>query len=90
MSPAWLNWVGTAASLELFCEIGVEAIHEHDLSLGRVASEAMGIESTDSAIVSLDVAHIHDLGARLDLAGIAAAMRQGALARVVPPLQHPR
>lgn len=79
MSPAWMNWVGTAASLELFGEIGVGAIHEHDLSLSHAASERLGIASTDSAIISLDVAHIADLGDRLERAGIAAAMRQGGL-----------
>ena len=79
MSPAWMNWVGTAASLGLLSEIGVESIHEHDLSLSSAASEEMGFESTNSSIISLDVAHITDLGARLDRAGIAAAMRQGGL-----------
>jgi len=79
MSPAWLNWAGTAASLDLVAEVGVAAIGAHDLALSMAASEALGIEASDSAILSIDVADIDDLGERLDRAGIAAAMRQGAL-----------
>ena len=30
LSPAWLDWVGTAITLEYLEEVGVEAIHEHD------------------------------------------------------------
>ena len=31
LSPAWFSWVGTAPALELLEQIGVEAIHDHDL-----------------------------------------------------------
>ena len=34
-SPAWFAWVGTEPALELINEIGVEAIHEHDLGLAN-------------------------------------------------------
>src|SRR6476619_3620446 len=34
-SPAWFMWVATAPSLAVIEQIGVEAIHEHDLSLAN-------------------------------------------------------
>src|SRR3712207_7087147 len=40
VSPAWLDWVGTAAALEYVEAAGVEAIHAHDVGLAnRLRSE---------------------------------------------------
>jgi selenocysteine lyase/cysteine desulfurase len=53
MSPAWLDWVGTAAALEYVEGIGVEAIHAHDVGLANVLRHGLGLPSSDSAIVSI-------------------------------------
>lgn len=76
VSPAWLNWVATAASLELIESIGVAAIHDHDLALADRFCEGLGRPPTDSAIVSVDRKGAFE---RLERAGIRAAVRDGAV-----------
>ena len=79
VSPGWPAWVGTAASLGLIEEIGVPAIEAHDLGLASAAADAFGVDDPVSAVLSIDVAHLPDLEARLAGAGIRAAVRNGAL-----------
>jgi selenocysteine lyase/cysteine desulfurase len=76
VSPAWFSWVGTAPALELIEEIGVEAIHAHDLALANRFRAGLGLAPSDSAIASVDVP---DAATRLQRAGIVAAMRGGRL-----------
>ena len=76
VSPAWFSWVGTAPALELIEQIGVDAIHAHDLALANRFRAGLGLEPSDSAIVSVD---IPDASERLARAGIVAAMRGGRL-----------
>jgi selenocysteine lyase/cysteine desulfurase len=76
LSPAWFCWVGTAPALELIEEIGIEAIHAHDVALANRLRAGLGLEASDSAIVSVD---IPDAAARLERAGIVTAMRGGRL-----------
>jgi selenocysteine lyase/cysteine desulfurase len=76
VSPAWFCWVGTAPALALIEDIGVPAIHEHNLALANRFRVGLGLEPSDSAIVSVD---IPDAGERLARAGIVAAMRGGRL-----------
>jgi selenocysteine lyase/cysteine desulfurase len=76
LSPAWFSWVGTAPALELIEQIGVQAIHDHDVALANRFRAGLGMEPADSAIVSADVP---DAAARLQQAGIVAAMRGGRL-----------
>ena len=71
-SPAWFSWVGSVAALELLGEVGIDAIHEHDLALANRFRAAMGMEPGDSAIVTVD----GDLD-RLWAAGIQAAKPAG-------------
>jgi selenocysteine lyase/cysteine desulfurase len=75
-SPAWFSWVGTQPALELVVAIGVEAIHAHDVGLANRFRAGLGLEPSDSAIVTADVP-----GAReaLERAGITAAERGGRL-----------
>lgn len=75
-SPAWFSWVGTAPALELVEAIGVEAIHEHDVGLANRFRAGLGLEPSDSAIVSADVPGARE---RLEAAGIVAAERGGRL-----------
>jgi selenocysteine lyase/cysteine desulfurase len=78
VSPAWLSWVGHAPALELIEELGIDAIHRHDLALAARFSAGLGLEPGNTAIVSLD---LDDAAvARLDAAGVRFAGR-GGLAR---------
>lgn len=54
MSPSWLGWVATARALEYLEEIGVEAIHAHDLGLANRFREGLGLPPGNSAVVSID------------------------------------
>jgi selenocysteine lyase/cysteine desulfurase len=75
-SPAWFSWVGTQPALELVNRIGVEAIHAHDVGLANRFRAGVGLEPSDSAIVTADVPGGRD---RLEAAGIMAAERGGRL-----------
>lgn len=76
VSPAWFSWVGTTPALELIEQIGLPAIHEHDVALANRFRAGLGLPASNSAIVSAD---IPDAAARLRRAGIVAAMRGGRL-----------
>ena len=75
-SPAWHCWVGAASALEVVEEIGVDAIHRHDLGLANRFRAGLGLPPGDSAIVSVDV---DGAAERLARAGIRAASRAGSL-----------
>jgi selenocysteine lyase/cysteine desulfurase len=53
LSPGWLAWVGTAAALRLIDEVGVEAIHEHNVTLANEFRGRLSLAASDSAIVSI-------------------------------------
>lgn len=76
ISPAWFSWVGTKAALEVVEQIGVPAIHEHDVALANRLRVGLGLEPGDSAIVSADIA---DAERRLERAGIRASVRAGRI-----------
>jgi selenocysteine lyase/cysteine desulfurase len=75
-SPAWFSHVGAAPALELIEQIGVAAIHEHDVALANEFRRGIGLEPSDSAIVSTDVAGAEEAFAK---AGVRAAVRGGRL-----------
>jgi len=75
-SPAWFSWVGARIALELVEEIGVDAINEHNVGLANEFRNSIGLEPSNSAIVSIDVDG--DVS-RLDRAGILAAWRAESL-----------
>lgn len=78
LSPAWLNWVGAAPALALLEEVGVEAVHAHDVGLADRLRAGLGMAPGGSAIVS--VAGLPDDAAdRLRAAGVMAAGRGGGL-----------
>jgi selenocysteine lyase/cysteine desulfurase len=78
MSPAWLNWVGAAAALALLEEVGIEAIHAHDVAMAGRLRQGLGLAPGDSAIVSVGGLP-EDAAGRLAAAGVMAAGRGGAL-----------
>ncbi|WP_263008780.1 aminotransferase class V-fold PLP-dependent enzyme [Nonomuraea phyllanthi] len=72
LSPAWFSYVGAAPAIELLNDLGVERIREHDVALANRFRAGLGLEPSDSAIVSVDAP-----GERLAAAGIRAAVRAG-------------
>lgn len=74
LSPAWLSWVGAAPALAVLEEVGLQAIHEHDLALANRFREGLGMPPGDSAIVSLPAG---SLGGALREAGVMATEREG-------------
>jgi selenocysteine lyase/cysteine desulfurase len=76
LSPGWLAWVGTVPALRLLVEVGVDAIHDHNVGLANSFLRQLGREPTDSAIVSLDLGPDFDRS-RLD--GLMVAYRAGRL-----------
>jgi selenocysteine lyase/cysteine desulfurase len=75
-SPAWFSWVGAAPALEVLERIGTERIHAHNVELANRFRAGLDLEPGDSAIVSVDV---EDGAAKLERAGIRAAVRAGGL-----------
>ena len=75
-SPAWHSWVGAAPALAILEEIGIEAIHEHNLRLANRFRAGLGLPPGDSALVFVDAGDAAD---RLERAGIRAAVRNGRL-----------
>lgn len=63
-------------TLELIEQIGVEAIAAHDVGLANRFREGLGLEPSDSAIVSVDAPGAAE---RLAGAGVVAAVRGGRL-----------
>ena len=76
ISPAWFSWVGTAPALDVILRVGVEAIHEHDVRLANLFRAGLGMEPSDSAIVSAEVPGAEE---RLRGSGVMAAARAGSL-----------
>jgi selenocysteine lyase/cysteine desulfurase len=76
VSPAWFSWVATEPTIELVEQLGIEAIHAHDLALANRFRAGLELEPGNSAIVCVDV---EDAAERLERAGIIAAMRGGRL-----------
>ena len=75
-SPAWFSWVGTAPALELVKRVGVQAIGDHNVALANRFRAGLGMEPSDSAIVSVD---LPGAAQRLERAGVMAAQRGGRL-----------
>ena len=82
-SPAWHSWIGAAAAMAVIEEIGVEAIHAHDLALANSFRAGLGLEAGDSAIVFIDAPGAEE---RLERAGSGLPCETGG-ADVVACLQ---
>jgi selenocysteine lyase/cysteine desulfurase len=77
VSPAWSCWVGAAAALAFFEERTIERIHAHDVGLANALRERLGLEPSNSAIVSLEVHN--GVAERLREADVVASLRAGRL-----------
>jgi selenocysteine lyase/cysteine desulfurase len=71
ISPAWFSWVAQAPALQVLLDVGVDAIHAHDVALANRFRTGLGLEPGDSAIVS--VAPANGALRRLDEAGVMYA-----------------
>jgi selenocysteine lyase/cysteine desulfurase len=71
ISPAWFSWVAQAPALEVLLDVGVEAIHDHDVDLANRFRAGLGLPSSDSAIVA--VAPADGARERLGSAGVMYA-----------------
>jgi selenocysteine lyase/cysteine desulfurase len=76
LSPAWFSWVGTEPALTLLEEIGIPAIHDHDVTLANRFLAGLGQPPGKSAIVTID---LPDAETKLKAAGVRAAVRGGRL-----------
>ncbi|MDG4831606.1 aminotransferase class V-fold PLP-dependent enzyme [Solwaraspora sp. WMMD1047] len=76
ISPAWFSWVGAAPALELLLEVGVPAVHAHNVALANRLLTGLGRPSGDSAIVTVEVPGAQE---RLQQAGVRAAVRAGRI-----------
>lgn len=74
LSPAWHPWVATAPALDLVEELGVRAVHDHNVGLANRFLRGLGRPDGDSAIVTVEVPEAQ---ARLERAGVRAAVRAG-------------
>lgn len=76
ISPAWLSWAGTVPALDLLDEVGIAAVHRHDVGLANALRRRLGLPSGDSAVVRVAT----DEGLeRLRAVGVRASMRAGAV-----------
>lgn len=55
VSPSWIAYAGTAPALQQLLDVGVERVHAHDVGLANAFRSAVGLEPSDSAVVSLAV-----------------------------------
>lgn len=76
LSPGWMSYIGAAPTLELLNDIGVEAVHRHDVALADRFRAGMGLPPGDSAIVSVETPGAAE---KLAAAGVRAAVRDGRL-----------
>jgi selenocysteine lyase/cysteine desulfurase len=76
LSPGWLNWVALVPALELLLDLGVDQIHRHNVGLANSLRRRLGLEDSNSAIVSLRLDPDFD-DARLT--GLHTAYRAGRL-----------
>jgi selenocysteine lyase/cysteine desulfurase len=72
-SPDWFSVAGAAPALELLADIGVEAIQRHNVHLTNLFRARLGMDASNSAIVSIDT----DGGEALARAGVVTAARAG-------------
>ncbi|MEV6490826.1 aminotransferase class V-fold PLP-dependent enzyme [Actinoplanes sp. NPDC051633] len=74
VSPAWFSWVGAEPAIALIEQIGVAAIHDHDVALANRFLAGLGRPPGNSAIVTVDAP---DAATKLADAGVRAAVRAG-------------
>ncbi|MCP4959153.1 MAG: aminotransferase class V-fold PLP-dependent enzyme [Actinomycetia bacterium] len=72
-SPAWFDYVASAHSLELLAETGVQQIGEHSVGLANEMCVRLGMDPSNSAVVSVET----NKGDLLVAEGFRVATRAG-------------
>jgi selenocysteine lyase/cysteine desulfurase len=78
VSPAWQAWIGAEPAIELFAELDIAEVWEHDAGLGAEFTTALGLPEQRQAIVSIPDESGELLAAALE-AGIRISGRAGRL-----------
>lgn len=76
VSPAWHAWAGAEAALGFAASLDMAAVRQHDVGLANAFRARLGLEASDSAIVSWPDAD-GDALAALGAAGVTASGRAG-------------
>lgn len=76
VSPAWHAWAGAEAALGFAASLDAESVRRYDVGLANAFRERLGLEASDSAIVTWADADGADLAA-LTAGGITASGRAG-------------
>jgi selenocysteine lyase/cysteine desulfurase len=71
LSPAWFSWVAQVPALKLLLDVGIDVVHDHDVALANRFRAGLGLDASNSAIVS--VAPANGARGRLDDAGVLYA-----------------
>ena len=81
LSPAWLSWVGTATALQLLVDVGPAAIGAHDIALANDLRVRLGMDMSNSAMVSVRLPGVtpEQITAGLDAADVQCAVRAGGV-----------
>ncbi len=77
LPPVWPAWITLEESLGLLEEVGIAEVGAHNVALADRFCEAMGMEPTGSAIVSVPLSE--EVAERVTGAGISTAARNGRL-----------
>ncbi len=73
LSPAWFSYSGAVEALEVIASIGVSSANSHSVGLANAFRGMLGLESADSAIVSIETS----AGPALAAEGIHVSARAG-------------
>ncbi len=77
LSPAWATWVGAAPPLGLLAAVGPAAIGSHNVGLANCFRNGLGLESSNSAIVSITLPQGSPTSDQIAAAGVVVAGRAG-------------
>lgn len=77
LSPAWACWIGLEPALRLLHEVGIDAIHRHNVGLANRFRAGLGLDPGDSAIVSVELDARAD--EQLAVADVCTAGRAGRI-----------
>jgi selenocysteine lyase/cysteine desulfurase len=75
VSPAWFSWHMAAIALEAIERLTVTRIHDHNVALANRLRTALGLEPSNSAIVSIEISAL--AAQRLREAGVRTSVRAG-------------
>lgn len=77
VSPAWATWVGAAPALELLSAVGPDLIGAHNVGLANHFRVGLGLEPSNSAIVSITLPEGGPTRDQIIEAGVIVAGRAG-------------